>query len=144
MSDEAALRLVPRISPQPSTPTMQAGQKATWTIVGMDLDGLTTEKLSFRYDPRSIDIDEVMFGPAMNIDPKTPPVVSVDHANGAVRIQSSDGKPLSFRSGGELLMLRLQGVLTGDAVLVLDPGELRNDKGQVIVGAISSGRARVE
>ena len=143
-SDDAALRLAPRISPQPSTLTMKAGQKTTWTIVGMDLDGLTTEKLSFRYDPRSIDVDEVMFGPAMNIDPKTPPVVSVDHSNGVVRIQSSDGKPLSFRSGGELLMLRLQGVLTGEAVLVLDPAELKNEKGQVILGAISGGRARVE
>ena len=144
MSDEAAMRLAPRISPQPSVLTMKAGQKTTWTVVGMDLDGLTTEKLSFRYDPRSIDIEDVMFGPAMNIDVKTPPVVSVDHANGVVRIQSSDGKPLSFRSGGELLMLRLQGILTGEAVLVLDPAELKNEKGQVIMGAISGGRARVE
>jgi general secretion pathway protein D len=144
LSDDAAMRLAPRISPQPSVLTMKAGQKTTWTLVGMDLDGLTTEKLSFRYDPRSIDIEEVMFGPAMNIDPKTPPVVLVDHANGVVRIQSSDGKPLSFRSGGELLMLRLQGVLTGEAVLVLDPAELKNQKGQVIMGAISGGRARVE
>ena len=144
MSDDAAMRLAPRISPQPSVLTLKAGQKTTWTVVGMDLDGLTTDKLSFRYDPRSIDIEDVMFGPAMNIDIKTPPVVSVDHANGIVRIQSSDGKPLSFHSGGELLMLRLQGVLTGEAVLVLDPAELKNEKGQIIMGAISGGRARVE
>ena len=144
LSDEAAMRLAPRISPQPSTLTLKAGQKTTWTIVGMDLDGLTTDKLSFRYDPRSIDIEDVMFGPAMSIDPKTPPVVSVDHANGIVRIQSSDGKPLAFRSGGELFMLSLQGVLAGEAVLVLDPAELKNGKGQVVMGAISGGRARVE
>ena len=144
MSDDAAMRLAPRISPQPSVLTLKAGQKTTWTVVGMDLDGLTTDKLSFRYDPRSIDIEDVMFGPAMNIDIKTPPVVSVDHAAGVVRIQSSDGKPLSFRSGGELLMLRLQGVLSGEAVLVLDPAELKNEKGQIIMGAISGGRARVE
>ncbi|HEX7418760.1 MAG TPA: hypothetical protein VF505_02670, partial [Thermoanaerobaculia bacterium] len=144
LSDDAAMRLAPRISPQPSTLTLKAGQKTTWTVVGMDLDGLTTDKLSFRYDPRSIDIEDVMFGPAMSIDPKTPPVVSVDHANGVVRIQSSDGQPLAFRSGGELFMLRIQGVLAGEAVLVLDPAELKNGKGQVIMGAISGGRARVE
>jgi general secretion pathway protein D len=144
LSDEAAMRLAPRISPQPSTLTLKAGQKTTWTIVGMDLDGLTTDKLSFRYDPRSIDIEDVSFGPAMSIDLKTPPVFSVDHANGIVRIQSSDGKPLAFRSGGELFMLSLQGVLAGEAVLVLDPAELKNGKGQVIMGAISGGTARVE
>ena len=144
LSDEAGLRLEPRIEPQPSTLTMKAGQKTTWTVVGMDLDGLTAEKLSFRYDPRSIDVEDVMFGPAMNIDPKTPPVASVDHTNGVVRIQSSDGKPLSFRSGGELLMLRLQGVLAGEAVLVFEPSDLKNEKGQVVVGAISGGRVRVE
>ena len=143
-SEDAALRLAPRISPQPATLTLKAGQQATWTVVGMDLDGLTTDRLAFRYDTQSIDVDEVMFGPAMSIDPKTPPVATVDHASGLVKIQSTDGKPLSFNSGGELLMLRLHGVLTGSAALVLDAGELKNGKGEVVAGAVSGGRARVE
>ncbi len=144
MSEAAALRLSPRISPQPVTLTMKPGQQRLWTVVGMDLDGLTTQRLSFRYDPRALDIQEVMFGPAMSIDPKAPPVVTVDRNNGVVSITSSDGKPLSFRSGGELLILKLQGMLSGDAALVFDAPELKNDQGQVVIGAISGGRARVE
>jgi general secretion pathway protein D len=144
MSDEAALRLAPRISPQPSTLTMKPGEQKFWTVVGMDLDGLSTDGMSFRYDPRALVVEDVMFGPAMNIDPKTPPVVKIDANGGTVKITSSDGKPLSFRSGGELMQLKLQAVLAGDAALVLDAPELKNDKGQVIVGAVSGGRARVE
>ncbi len=100
--------------------------------------------MSFRYDPHALDIEDVMFGPAMNIDPKTPPVVSIDRNGGLVKITSSNGKPLSFQSGGELLMFRLQGMMAGDAALVLDVPELKNGSGQLIVGAISGGRARIE
>ncbi|HEX9128926.1 MAG TPA: secretin N-terminal domain-containing protein [Gemmatimonadaceae bacterium] len=144
MSDEAAMRLAPRISPQPVTLTMKAGDQKLWTVVGMDLDGLTTTGMSFRYDPHALNVEDVMFGPAMSIDPKTPPVVKIDANNGFVTITSSDGKPLVFRSGGELLVLRLQGILTGDAALVVDAPELKNAKGEVVMGAISGGRARVE
>ena len=144
MSDEAALRLAPRISPQPATLTMKAGQKKTWTVVGMDLDGLTTDHLSFRYDPHSLDVEDVMFGPAINIDPKAPPAVTINRELGIVNITSSNAQPLSFNSGGELLQLKLQGIMTGDAALVLDAPELKNGKGQVVLGAISGGRAKVE
>ncbi len=144
MPDEAAMRLSPRIEPQPTTFTINAGQQKNWTVVGMDLEGLTTSTMSFRYDPRAINIQDVMFGPAMNFDPKAPPVAMIDNDIGVVKIQSSDGKPLSFRSGGELMTLKLQGVAAGDAPLVLDTPELKNAQGQVVVGAISGGRARVE
>ncbi|HEY3054674.1 MAG TPA: secretin N-terminal domain-containing protein, partial [Thermoanaerobaculia bacterium] len=144
ISDDAALRLSPRMSPQPSTLSMKAGEEKMWTVVGMDLEGLSTDRMSFRYDPHALRVEEVMFGPAMSIDPKTPPVVTIDGYGGVVKIVSSDGKPLGFRSGGEVLILRLQGILTGDAALVLDAPELKNDKGQLVMGAISGGRARVQ
>jgi general secretion pathway protein D len=144
ISDDAALRLAPRMSPQPTTLAMKAGQEKMWTVVGMDLDGLSTDRMSFRYDPHALRVEEVMFGPAMNIDPKAPPVVTIDGNSGIVKIISSDGKPLAFRSGGEVMILKLQGILAGDAALVLDAPELKNDKGQIVVGAISGGRARVE
>ncbi len=144
LTDDAALRLAPRIAPQPATLTLRAGQEATWTVVGMDIAGLSTDNLSFRYDPRSIEVEEVMFGPSISFDPKKPPVATVDSTNGIVKISSSDGKPLSFVSGGELLMFRLRGVLAGDAVLVFDSPELKNARGQVVLASISGGRARVE
>jgi general secretion pathway protein D len=144
MSEEAALRLAPRISPQPVNLSMKAGERKIWTVVGMDLDGLSTDSISFRYDPRSLVVEEVMFGPAMSIDAKSPPIATIDSTGGTVRIKSSDGKPLSFRSGGELLVLRLQGITAGDATLVLDSPELKNAKGQIVLGAISGGRARIE
>ena len=144
MSEEAALRLAPRISPQPVNLSMKAGERKIWTVVGMDLDGLSTDSISFRYDPRSLVVEEVMFGPAMSIDVKSPPIATIDSTSGTVRIRSSDGKPLSFRSGGELLVLRLQGIMAGDATLVLDSPELKNAKGQIVLGAISGGRARIE
>lgn len=144
MSEEAALRLAPRISPQPANLSMKAGERKIWTVVGMDLDGLSTDSISFRYDPRSLVVEEVMFGPAMSIDAQSPPIATIDSTGGTVRIKSSDGKPLSFRSGGELLVLRLQGIMAGDATLVLDAPELKNAKGQIVLGAISGGRARIE
>ncbi|MGZ8852915.1 MAG: secretin N-terminal domain-containing protein, partial [Thermoanaerobaculia bacterium] len=144
MSEEAALRLAPRISPQPVNLSMKAGERKIWTVVGMDLDGLSADSISFRYDPRSLVVEEVMFGPAMSIDVKSPPIATIDSTGGTVRIKSSDGKPLSFRSGGEILVLRLQGIVAGDATLVLDSPELKNAKGQVVLGAISGGRARIE
>jgi general secretion pathway protein D len=144
LSDDAAMKLSPRISPQPATLMMKQGEQKLWTVVGMDLDGLTTDGISFRYDPHTIDIEEVMFGPALTVDPKTPPVVTIDRNAGSVKISSSNGKPLSFQSGGELLMFRLQGMMAGDAALVLDVPELKNSSGQLIMGAISGGRARIE
>ncbi|HSP13165.1 MAG TPA: secretin N-terminal domain-containing protein [Thermoanaerobaculia bacterium] len=144
LSEDAALRLAPRIAPQPAVLTLKQGEQKVWTVVGMDLDGLTTERMSFRYDPQTIDIQEVMFGPALTVDPKTPPVVTIDRNAGLVKIVSSNGQPLSFQSGGEVVMFRLQGMMAGDAVLVLDVPELKNGNGQMIVGAISGGRARIE
>ena len=144
MSEEAALRLAPRISPQPMSVTLKAGEQKSWTVVGMDLDSLSTDHMTLRYDPRTFDIQEVMFGPAMTIDPKAPPVATIDRGNGVVKITSTNGKPLSFNGGGELLLLRVQGVMTGESVLVIDAPMFTNQQGIGISAAVSGGRATVQ
>ena len=140
----ALANLAPRISPQPASLSFRPGEQKLWTIVGMDLDGLTTDTLTFRYDPSLLDVHEVRFGPAMSIDPKAPPVVTLDRTQGVVKISSSNGAPLSFNSGGELLQLRVQGGMVGDASLVFDVPKLKNGAGEIVAAAISGGRASVE
>jgi hypothetical protein len=144
MSDEAALRLAPRIAPQPMAVSLKPGEQKIWTVVGMDLDGLTTDRITLRYDPRAINVQEVMFGPAMNVDLRTPPVAVIDREAGLVKITSTDGKPLSFLSGGELLLLRVQGGVSGETVLVVDAPVLKDGHGVAVAAAVSGGRARVE
>lgn len=144
VSDEAVMRFAPRISPQPAVISLKPGEQKLWTIVAMDLDGLTTDRLAFRYDRQALEIMDIGFGSAFAIDPKTPPVVTIDRNAGLVKIVSSDGKPLQFRSGGELVVLRVQGGVMGDTSLVLDATELKNSKGEIVVAAVSGGKARVE
>ena len=144
MSEDAALRLAPRIAPQPMSVTLKAGEQKTWTIVGMDLDGLSTDHMTLRYDPRALDIQEVMFGPAMAVDPKAPPMATIDRDNGLVKIVSTNGKPLSFNGGGELLLLRVQGAMSGESVLVIDAPMFTNGQGVAIATAVSGGRANVQ
>ncbi|HEU4522127.1 MAG TPA: secretin N-terminal domain-containing protein [Thermoanaerobaculia bacterium] len=141
---DAAMRFAPRIAPQPASLSIGPGQQLMWTVVGMDLQGLVTDSVVLRYDPNALEIMDVSFGPAMLIDPRVPPVVTTDRPNGLIRIVSSDGKPLTFRSGGEVLILRVSGGTTGDTSLVLDIPELKNANGDVVVAAITGGRARVE
>src|SRR5262249_24059291 len=69
--------LNPRIGPQPMRLSVAPGQEKLWTIVGMDLDGLTTNQLMLHFDPRTLDVSEVIFGQAMQIDVKTPPVATI-------------------------------------------------------------------
>jgi hypothetical protein len=115
-----------------------------WTVVGMDLQGLTTESVVLRYDPSAMDIMDVSFGPALEIDLRTPPVVTTDRSAGLIRIVSSDGKPLTFRSGGEILILRVLGGGPGDTALVVDIPQLKNAGGDVVMAAVTGGRARVQ
>ena len=144
VTSEAALRYAPRISPQPALLDLGPGEQKIWNVVGMDLDGLTADTLSLRYDASAMEIMDVSFGPAMNIDPRTPPIVNIDRANGLVRVSSSNGQPLTFRSGGELLALRVLGGTTGDTALIIDVPGLKNGNGEAVLAAVTGGRARVE
>ncbi|HEY4639861.1 MAG TPA: secretin N-terminal domain-containing protein, partial [Thermoanaerobaculia bacterium] len=86
--------LAPRVQPQPMHMAFKPGEEKIWDVVGMDLDGLTTQQILLHYNPMTIDVSEVVFGPAISIDLKTPPVVTIDREHGTVRITSSNGKPL--------------------------------------------------
>jgi general secretion pathway protein D len=143
-TEEAVMRFAPRISPQPATLPIGPGQQKLWTVVAMDLDGLTADRISFRYDSRALEVLEVGLGPAFLVDVQKPPVVTIDRNLGLVKIVSSDGKPLQFRSGGEFAILRVQGGLLGETSLVFDASELKNAKGEIVVAAVSGGKARVE
>ena len=136
--------LAPRISPQPSRQTFKAGEEKLWNVVGMDLDGLTTTQLALRYDPHSLEVSDVAFGAALKVDPKMPPVVTINREQGVVTIASSDGKPLSFNSGGEIATLRVRGGMTGESNLVVDNPSLKNDRGELVASEVSGGRAKVE
>ena len=136
--------LAPRISPQPSRQTFKAGEEKLWNVVGMDLDGVTTTQLALRYDPHSREVSDVAFGAALKVDPKMPPVVTINREQGVVTIASSDGKPLSFNSGGEIATLRVRGGMTGESNLVVDNPSLKNDRGELVASEVSGGRAKVE
>ncbi|HXG59204.1 MAG TPA: secretin N-terminal domain-containing protein [Thermoanaerobaculia bacterium] len=141
---EAAPVLVPRLAPQPVTLTLEPGQERIWSVVGMDLDGMTTGGLLLHYDPRSLNVAEVRFGPALQIDPTAPPVATIDAAAGTIRITPSNGQPLRFASGGEVLALRVTGGAAGETFLVMASPNLRTAEGRPVVSAVAGGRARVE
>jgi general secretion pathway protein D len=136
--------LNPRIAPQPTHLSINPGQQKIWSIVGMDLDGLSTSEITLHYDPRTIAISEVSFGPAIQVDMKTPPAVNIDGENGTVKISSSNGAPLRFNSGGDIAALRVQGVLNGETYLVLENPALKNGTGTVVAATVEGGRAKVE
>ena len=89
-------------------------------------------------------MSEIGFGGAIQIDPKSPPVATINRETGTIRIRSSDSRPLSFTGGGEVVMLRVRGGLSGETFLVLENPALRNGTGAVIQAAVSGGRAKVE
>jgi len=137
--------LAPRIQPQPMRLAFKAGEEKMWNVVGMDLDGLTTQQIMLHYDPRTIDVSEVVFGPALVVDPKTPPVATIDREHGTVRITSSNGKPLQFyNGGGDIASLRVRGGSPGDTFLVLENPNLTNGSGAVVNASVSGGHAKVD
>jgi len=141
---EAALRLSPRIGPQPSSLAIKPGEEKIWNLVGMDLDGLSANSILLHYDPHAIDVSEVVWGNALKIDPKTPPVATINKDSGTIRIVSSDGKPLVFASGGEVVGLRVRGGLTGDTYLVMENPAFRDAKGVEVMSAVAGGKANVQ
>lgn len=137
-------RLNPRIGPQPMRLSMSPGQEKLWTIVGMDLDGLTASTITLHFDPHTIDVSEVAFGSAMQIDVKTPPAATIDREKGTIKISSTDGGPLRFNSGGDIAALRVRGVLNGETYLVLENPDLKNSSGSVVAATVGGGHAKVE
>jgi len=136
--------LSPRMGPQPMRLNLKPGEERIWTIVGMDLDGLTTDQMLLHFDSHTLDVSEVSFGPAMQINITKPPVVSIDRAAGTIKITSSDGGPLRFTSGGDIAALRVRGVLSGETYLVLENPDLKNGKGTIVASTIAGGHAKVE
>ncbi len=139
-----SLAVAGRISPQPVHLAIQPGEMKTWSVVGMDLDGLTTNEILLHFDPRTLAVVDVGFGNALVIDPRSPPIASIDTGKGLVRISSSNAHPLAFNSGGEIAILHVQGGLAGDTFLVVDIPEMRNVRGDVVNALVVGGKAKVE
>ena len=142
--DTAALRLAPRLAPQPATITLGPGETKLWNIIGMDLDDLTIPELTLRFNPRAMDVTDVSFGPALEVDATAMPAIAVDHEAGTIRLKPTNGKPLKFVSGGVVLSIRVHGGLTGETFLIIDNPDLRGAGGEPIVAAVAGGRAKVQ
>ncbi|HVE70065.1 MAG TPA: secretin N-terminal domain-containing protein [Thermoanaerobaculia bacterium] len=143
-SETAALRLAPRLGPQPSTISLKPGESKLWNVVGMDLDGLSAEELVLHFNPRAMDVTDVSLGNAVAVDPALPPVITVDRGNGTIRVKSSNGKPLQFVGGGDVLLIRVHGGAPGDTFLMVQNPEFRTGAGQNIMAAVAGGRAKVQ
>ncbi|MGK2859234.1 MAG: secretin N-terminal domain-containing protein [Thermoanaerobaculia bacterium] len=134
----------PRIGLEPPQLPIGFGTEQTWRVVGMDLDGLVTESLEILYDNATLDIADVVFGSALVIDPVVPPAITVDRAAGRIRVASTDATvPLSFKAGGEILVLRVRGLAPGDGFVMLDGLVLRGADGRRTPVALAGGRSAV-
>jgi general secretion pathway protein D len=141
---ESDMRFSPRVGPQPMTLAVKPGEEHLWTLVGMDLDGLSTDTMILRFDPNSLMITDVSFGQAMAIDIRTPPAVVISRDTGTIKITSSDGKPLRFNSGGDILSMRVRGGTPGESFLVVDQPKFRNQRGEAVASTVTGGRLRVQ
>jgi general secretion pathway protein D len=142
--ETAALRLAPRIGPQPSTISLNPGETKVWNVVGMDLDGLNAQEIVLHFNPRAMDVTDVSVGNAIAVDPALPPIVTVDRNSGTIRVKSSNGKPLEFVGGGDVLLIRVHGGVSGDTFLVMQNPEFQTRNGESIVAAVAGGRAKVQ
>jgi len=143
-SSQYAINASPRIAPQPINLSLKPGEEKSWPVIGMDLDGLHATELRLRYDPKILNVSGVSVGTAFAADVTAPPAISVDPNTGTIKITSTDGKPLSFNSGGELLVLRVRGGMPGDTTLVFDKPSLVNASGEAVPAAIAGGHSKVE
>jgi hypothetical protein len=142
--DTAALRLAPRMAPQPATIYLSPGESKVWEVIGMDLEGLTASQLVFRYDPRAMAVTDVSIGSAVFVNLDTPPIVAVNRDAGTITVTQGDGKPLRFTGGGQVLAIRVSGGNSGETFLVMENPDLHTASGQTIVAAVAGGRARVQ
>ena len=139
----AAMRLAPRLAPQPSSIGLTPGQSKLWQVIGMDLAGLTADELLLHYDPLAMAVTDISFGTALTIDPAKPPVATINRDTGLIRVKSSDGQPLAFNGGGEVLVLRVQGGGAGESWLVMESPNFRDENGKSVIAAVSGGKANV-
>lgn len=110
----------------------------------MDLAGLTANELVFRYDPTAMGVTDVMLGTAIRVNPASPPAITVDSANGIIRIRQTDDTPLYFNGGGDVLAIRVHGGGSGETSLVMNNPDFRDSSGAQVIAAVAGGRARVE
>ena len=136
--------LSPRIAPQPARLQIKPGEEKIWSVVGMDLSELSTAALVLHYDPTALDVIGTSIGVALSVRAEAPPLVKVDQQSGTIRILSSDGSPLAFQSGGDIVSFRVRGGMTGNTMMVIEPLELRGKNGQRVDVAIAGGRAEVQ
>ena len=61
-----------------------------------------------------------------------------------IRVMSTDGNPLRFQNGGEVLTLRVRGGVSGDTMLVIEPPSFSSIAGERVDVAVAGGAARVE
>lgn len=132
----------PTIGPQPGNLRLASGESRVWTIAGMDLEDVESGTIEIRYDPGVLSVADVVFGSAIAYDAAHPPAATIDDAMGSVRISSTNGEPLRFRSGGDIVTLRVTARADGETALVVAPLELRRD-GRELAASIRGGRATV-
>lgn len=117
----------PRIAAQPAAVEMEVGESRVWTIAGLDLEDVQTEGLEIRWDPSIMSVEDVRLGSAIDFDATRPPATNFDEAGGTLRIRSTTGSPLRFRSGGDIATLRVSGRSAGESILLVAPMELRRN-----------------
>ena len=140
----AAQGLSPRIGPQPVNLSIKPGEEKMWSVVGMDLDGLTATQLLLHFDPRALDVVGVSVGNAMFVDPQKPPIITVNRDAGTIRISSSDGQPLRFIGGGDVAVMRVHGGLSGETFLVVENPDFKGSNGRSVMSSVAGGRAKVD
>ncbi|MCM2314621.1 MAG: hypothetical protein NDJ92_05660 [Thermoanaerobaculia bacterium] len=134
----------PRIGLEPMELPIAFGQEQNWRVVGMELDGLATESIAILYDTATLDIADVSFGSALVIDSIAPPAITIDREAGRIRVAATDSTlPLRFRAGGEVLVLRVRGLATGNGYMVLDDLVLRGADGRRTPVVVAGGRSAV-
>lgn len=138
------ITLAPRISAQPAMMQLAPNDVAVWSLVGMDLDGLSTGEIVLEFNPQAIAITALSFGSGLQVDPEMPPSTSIDRQNGVIRIRSEDGSPLRFRSGGEIAHIAFQAVLPGESPLILSSLDLVRPDGRVVAANVTGARANVD
>lgn len=136
--------VAPRIAPQPESLSLAPGEEHVWSVIGMDLAGLETPSISFHYNPSAINVEDVSIGTAVAVNPEMPPVVTVDRETGTIKVSSSDGTPIRFLNGGEILAIRIRGTASGQSDLVVDPMTIVNGQGQAVQAAVAGGHATVK
>jgi general secretion pathway protein D len=133
-----------RLAPQPASLLLKPGEMMSWSLVGMDLDGSRTDGISLNFDPNRIQVLDVSFGNALEYDITVPPVASINSLTGVISVRSGDGQALRFRSGGEVLVLKVRGMDSGESFLVVSDPQLTGSNGQLLGVHVTGGRVRVE